>query len=156
MVDFPLPDGPINAKSSPSRQEKSTASRIGPACRSWTWRPLFSGMTASDPAREDVGDAERRKRQYEQQRRHDTGRTVVEGLHAVVDRDGDRLGFARDAAPDHQHHAELPERMRECQYESGDDARPSQRQIDLPKDMPGRQSGAGGSFADVGRDRLEA
>ena len=57
----------------------------------------------------------------------------VERLHAVVDRDRDRLRLAGNAAADHQHDAELAERVRERQHRGGDEARPCERQLDAPQ-----------------------
>src|SRR6266550_7794100 len=110
VVDLPAPEGPTSASSSPSLQENSTASGIGPACLSVTWSPA-STMPATDAAREHVGDGERNEREKQQQRRHDAGTVLIEGLHPVVDGDRDRFRFAGNAAAHHQHNAEFAQRV---------------------------------------------
>src|SRR2546423_9560195 len=106
VVDLPAPDGPTNASNSPSLQENSTASGIGPACLSATWRPRPSTMPATDAAGEHVGRAERDEREEQQQRRHDAGSVLIEGLYPIVDRNRDCLGFAGNAAAHHEDNAE--------------------------------------------------
>ena len=92
----------------------------------------------------------------QQGRGHHAGAVIVEGLHAVVDGDAQRPRLARQVAADHQHHAELAERMREGQDGGRQDARPRQRHFDAEKALPRRQPTTGRRLADVARHGLEA
>lgn len=47
-------------------------------------------------------------------------RSVVERLHVLEDRDRHDAGLTRNVAANHQHHAELPQRVRETEHDGGD------------------------------------
>ena len=92
----------------------------------------------------------------QERRRHHAGAPIVEGLHAVVDRDAQRARLARQVAAHHQHDAELAERVGKGQDRRGQDAGPGERQLDAQEALPRRQAAARRGVAHVGRNRLEA
>ena len=57
-------------------------------------------------------------------------------LDVVVDRDRQDLGLARDVAADHQHDAELADRVGEAEHGAGQEARPRQRHGDATRTRP--------------------
>ena len=69
-------------------------------------------------------------RDDQQRRRHHARAAIVERLHPVVDRDAQRARLAGQVAADHQHDAELAERVRERQDRRGQDAGPGERHLD--------------------------
>src|SRR5581483_177988 len=156
VVLLPLPETPTSASNSPSAQDKSTLRGIGVLwCSSIRRSPLLVIMPAN-PARENVRDAQHKQGQRKQQRRHHVGSVIVEGLNPIVNRNGNRARLVRDTATNHEDDAKLAERMSKDEHQTGYDAGPCQRQVDLQKDLPGGESGASCGFANVGGNRLKS
>src|SRR5215472_11374180 len=77
---------------------------------------LAVGLTVKRPHGPDssvkrVSDGERDEGKQQQHESHSVGRREIEGLHLVKNRDGNRLGDPWDVPTDHQHDAELPNRV---------------------------------------------
>src|SRR3990170_1812364 len=111
-VDLPLPDGPTKARISPGATVSSTSRGMGLAWWSLAVRPACaagtSRMAPANALSECVAESDGHQRNQQQQRRHPPRRGVIEGLHAIIDRNGDSFGLAGNAAAHHQHHPELP------------------------------------------------
>ena len=155
IVVLPLPDGPKIASTSPASHENSTSSAIGVDWRRATERPA-SATTRTHAARQRGGERQRGDGDDQQRRRHHAGRAIVERLHAVVDRHAQRARAARQVAADHQHDAELAERVSERQHGGGDDTGPRERQLDAGEALPRRQSAARRRVTHIRGNRLEA
>ena len=125
-VVFPEPDAPEQHRDSRRREAastsrlKSSASRLRMRAderhvqRRQPPRAFASAAyTAASTTNENTSSASavslRRRR--------------VQRLHIVIDRDRNRARDARQVAADHQHDAELADRVREAQDGAGDDAR---------------------------------
>src|SRR5687767_11125809 len=111
VVVLPLPDGPTSARISPGSTSSAKSSGMGLCWRMRALRPVRAGaasaMAPADPLRQPVAQRDCRKRYEEEHRRHARRGDVVEGLHPVVNGDGDGACFARNAAADHEDDAEL-------------------------------------------------
>src|SRR5690554_8099271 len=112
-VVLPLPEGPTSASSSPAAQWNSAASGMGPAWWRLTARladeTRGSATTPPPPARQAVDHADGEEGSQQQHCRHGGRAALVEGLHPIVDGDGQGAGLAVDGATHHQDHPELPQ-----------------------------------------------
>ena len=130
IVVLPLPDGPKIASTSPGSHVNSTSSGIGAGLPEADRQAPISHGAAPHGATSAVVAISVGHGDGQQRRGHDAGAAVVEGLHAIVDGDAERARLARQVAADHQHDAELAERVRERQDGGGQDAGPRERHLD--------------------------
>ena len=119
-----------------ARSRASTSSGIGRSCASATRRRVsrHGACCRAMARRRQERDADGDDRQQRAAPPTSSPRPAMsKRLHAVVDRDRDRLRLAGNAAADHQHDAEFAQRVRERQHHRGQEARPRQRQLDPPQ-----------------------
>ncbi len=107
------------------------------------------GLTRAPSApQQRLRDPERGERQDHRRRHQRHRRAVVPELHVAEDRQGQRLGLARDVAGDHDRGAELAQRAAESERRGGEQPAAGERQRD-------REEAAQRAEAERARHRLE-
>src|SRR5205823_3124014 len=91
-----------------------------------------------------------------QQQRRLGGPGIVERLHLIVNIDRDGARFALDVASNHEHHAELPERMRKAQHYAGDEACCRERNDQMKEGLELRGPEGPGGFDQSAIDLLKS
>src|SRR5690606_37409609 len=145
-VVLPAPEGPKSALTPRAGSARSTSS-VNPRRSARKRSSRCAGCSATGrgrtraTARGKVDEEERDEREREQHGRQPVCLPVVESLHVIVDRDRQYPRLAGNVAADHEHHAELADRVRKGQHDRRDDpgARERQRHAEEPDDRPGAQ-----------------
>ena len=163
IVVLPAPDGPNSTSIDPGRRStsrrasiaKPPANRCATATRSAAAPAVSDAVFSHTDRCSEYVDARIEERHDQQQQRRPRRRRVVERLHRVVDRDRHRPRDARQVAADHQHHAELAERVREAQDDAGDQAADRQRNHDAAERLEPRHAERPRRFEQPAIDRRE-
>src|SRR5690606_39268777 len=125
-VDFPPPLGPKTAVVPSSRSSSAISkSKPGNVTRACTESDL-SDTDRVAPV-DGIDEEQHQIREYEQDRGMSVSLRIAQRFYVVVNRDRNDLGAFRNVAADHEHDAELADRMRERQHAGGQEAAGRQR-----------------------------
>src|SRR5882724_2754236 len=97
---------------------------------------LVGQPSHTDAAIESVNESEKNERDREKCERELIGGCVFDGLHVVVDGDGDGARGAGKISADHEDDAKFTEGVGESENNGGDDSRSRKRKNDLAKRAP--------------------
>src|SRR5277367_4513777 len=129
IVLFPAPDGPKSTVHCDVRLKLMRRVNVPTRCSMSAVRNAESGTTQllSPPIDED----ERQKRDDEKKDGCAVSLTVAKVLYLVVHGDRKRSRGAGNIAADHEHHAELTDRVGEAEHGGGEDRAPREREQNI-------------------------